>query len=177
MGQQYDPYKHRRRSIRLKGWDYSTPAVYFVTICTHQRESIFNDLSFKVIATNAWIHIPNLPCAEHVILDEWIVMPNHLHGIVVLVKRKGAGSSQPSVFGYPRSGSLSTIIGTYKSMVTRRINNLRHTPGGKLWQRGYYERIVRNERELNAIRQYIRANPERWKDDRENLDSIISRMR
>ncbi len=176
MSQEHDPYKHRRRSIRLKGWDYSTPAAYFVTICTHQREHFFDDQRFQDIAAKAWIRIPKLPCAEHVNLDEWIVMPNHLHGIVVLVKRKGAGSSQPSGFGRPKSGSLSTIIGTYKSMVTRRVNKLRHAPGGKLWQRGYYERIVRNDRELNAIRRYIRSNPMRWSEDIESLDSILPRL-
>lgn len=68
------------------------------------------------------------------------------------------------------------LIGQYKSGVTRRINHLRHTPGGRVWQRGYYERIIRNEREWNAIRQYIHDNPARWAEDRENLDRLLSRM-
>jgi REP element-mobilizing transposase RayT len=73
-------------------------------------------------------------------------------------------------------GSLPSIVGNYKSLVTRRINNVRHTRGGKVWQRGYYERIVRNEREMNAIRYYIQANPERWAEDKDNLDALIGRM-
>lgn len=176
MGQRYDPFKHHRRSIRLKDWDYTTPASYFVTICSYQRQNIFNDPHYHGIATNTWHHIPNLPHAKHVHLDESILMPNHLHGIVVLAEWREDGQSEASAFGRPLPRSLPTIIRTYKSLVTRRINKVRHCPGGKVWQRGYYERIVRNERELNAIRQYIRCNPIRWSEDVENLDTLTARM-
>ena len=75
------------------------------------------------------------------------------------------------------SGSIGAIIGNYKALVTKRVNNIRRTPGAKLWRRGYYNRIVRNERELNAIRQYIINNPLCWNEDRENLDTLIAKMR
>ena len=175
MGSDYDPFRHHRRSIRLKGWDYTTPAAYFVTICTYQRQNLFDDPRFREIAENSWYYIPNQPHAKHATLDVWIVMPNHLHGIVILAEKMNVTTAKPSVTG-PVPSSLPSIIGNYKSLVTRRINNLRRSPGGKVWQRGYYERIVRNERELSAIRQYIRANPSRWAEDRENLDSLIIKM-
>ena len=183
MASGYDPFKHHRRSIRLKGWDYTTPAAYFVTICTYQRLYLFEDPDFREISENAWRNIPAKPHARHATLDEWIVMPNHLHGIIVLNERDAEEAALPAAEPATEPagkgavpGSLPSIVGNYKSLVTRRINNVRRTRGAKVWQRGYYERIVRNERELNAIRDYIRANPERWAADRDNLDAIIARM-
>ena len=83
MGKGYDPQKHHRRSIRLKGWDYRTPGMYFVTICTHQRQNLFEDPVLKEVVEITWRLIPEQRHAKHVRLDEWIVMPNHLHGILV----------------------------------------------------------------------------------------------
>ena len=175
MGKGYDPARHHRRSIRLKGWDYRTPGAYFVTICTYQRQYLFDDPRFKEIAELAWRFIPQQPHATRARLDEWILMPNHLHGIIFMTAVDGDDIEPEPVKGAtPRS--LPTIVGNFKSLVTRRINKVRRTPGRKVWQRGYYERIVRNERELQAIRQYIRANPDRWEEDRENLDLLVSRM-
>jgi REP element-mobilizing transposase RayT len=74
------------------------------------------------------------------------------------------------------AGSLGVLVGRYKTAVTTRINNLRRSKGAKVWQRGYYERIIRNERELRATRQYIIKNPVRWAEDRENLDSLLNKM-
>ena len=71
---------------------------------------------------------------------------------------------------------MGAIVGNFKSLAARRINNLRRTPGGRVWQRGFYDRIVRNERELEAIRRYIRDNPDRWAEDRENLDAALAKM-
>ena len=175
MDRKTDPFRRRRRSIRLKDWDYSTPAVYFVTICTYHRQHLFEDPHFNEIVENAWCSIPNQPHAKHVYLDEWIVMPNHLHGIIVLTEPEEA-EAQHSLDDEPKNAPLPTIMGNFKSLVTRRINNIRHSRGGKVWQRSYYERIVRNERELNAIRRYIRANPARWAEDRDNLDTLVAKM-
>jgi putative transposase len=218
MARQYDPDKYHRRSIRLRGWDYTTPGAYFITICTYQRENLFEDDRFRELAENAWRNIPTHPHASRVILDEWIVMPNHLHGILILTDPETndnearrdeaqidvsktnqislqAASSPPADTLFPasslpfdslpssypphgvESGSIGAIVGNFKSLVTRRVNNLRRTPGAKFWQRGYYDRIVRNERELNAIRQYVWDNPRRWEEDRENLDALLARMR
>jgi REP element-mobilizing transposase RayT len=195
MTQGYDPRRHHRRSIRLKGWDYTSPGVYFVTICTYQHQNLFDDKQCRQVVEKAWQAIPSHPHARNIKLDQWVVMPNHLHGIIFIAdtpsshvpeqgeatgpegESKHAGSSlvAPPLRNAP-AGSLGAIVGNFKSVVTRRLNRLRNTPGEKVWQRGYYERIVRNERELNAIRKYIWDNPCRWSEDRENLDEIIARM-
>ena len=101
-------------------------------------------------------------------MDEWILMPNHLHGILFFCGDVDERPETPRQG--PSSGSLGTVVGTYKSVTTRRINRLRKTPGMPVWQRNYYERVIRNEREWNAIRQYIRDNPAHWAEDRENPD-------
>ena len=175
MGAKLDSMRHHRRSIRLKDWDYANPSAYFVTICTYQRANIFDEPRFREIAENAWRNIPNQPHAKYVFLHDWILMPNHLHGVIVLGERNGVTNVDLQSERANR-GSISSIIGNYKSLVTRRINNIRRTPGGQVWQRGYYERIIRNEREYDAIRAYIRTNPEHWGADPDNLDSIINRQ-
>jgi REP element-mobilizing transposase RayT len=222
MTQRDNPAKHHRQSIRLRGWDYTTPGAYFVTICTHQRECLFDNLSFKEVAENAWRFIPNQAHARHTQLDEWVVMPNHVHGILVIVSPVGARPGEdklreqaqvlwPGLALTPpegdfrvdevgarppeddfreqaevlsgglastlKPGSIGAIVGNFKSLVAGRINNLRRKPGQRVWQRGYYDRIIRNERELNAIRQYIQDNPRRWNEDRDNLDALLRKMR
>jgi REP element-mobilizing transposase RayT len=100
-------------------------------------------------------------------LDAFIVMPNHIHGIII---RRGRARRAPTVerFGKPVAGSLPTLVGAYKSAVTRGINTLRKTHGEAVWQENYYEHIVRSEAELNRIREYIATNPMRWGSDRYN---------
>jgi REP element-mobilizing transposase RayT len=171
----YDPKKHHRRSIRLREYDYRQPGAYFVTITTHGRECIFEDPVFRGVAETMWQRLPrHFPRVE---LDEWVVMPNHLHGIVVLVpdgETTDAPLDEPPPSG-PASGSLGAIVGNFKSVTTRRINRMRKTPGMPLWQRNYHERVIRNEREWNAIRQYIRDNPARWHDDPDHPDRLADR--
>jgi REP element-mobilizing transposase RayT len=110
-------------------------------------------------------------------LDEFVVMPNHIHGILVITDERrgttagrGTTPSCPYVgeFGKSIAGSLPTIVRSFKSAVTKRINETRGTPGAPVWQRNYYERIIRNDREFDAIRQYIRNNPTCWAEDAEN---------
>ncbi|MCP4428799.1 MAG: transposase [Chloroflexi bacterium] len=175
----YDPRKHRRRSIRLKGWDYRSPAFYFVTICAHQRQYLFDDPAFYNIAANALRRISEQPHAEHVRLDESIVMPNHGHILFEFVDWPGGVEpdwAPPDSLQNAPPGSLGAVVGQYKRGVTARINQLRGMVGTAVWQRGYYERIIRNERELSAIRQYIRDNPARWAEDRDNLDGLFCKM-
>ncbi len=192
---------HHRRSIRLPGWDYRTQAYYFVTICAHNRENLFDLAAPAEIAGMMWRLIPTQDFGRGVILDEWILMPNHLHGLLLMPKPTGMAPHNeddeviipglpfdiryishpppaPPSNGRPRllPGSLGAIIGQYKSGVTRRINNLRHSRGARVWQRGYYEHIVRNDRELRRIQDYIRDNPIRWAEDRENLEALTERM-
>ena len=201
MTSPHNPNKHRRRSIRLKGWDYTTPGAYFITICTHQRENLFEEVRFRELAEYVWQNIPKHPHARHVDLDEWVVMPNHLHGILMVGEMdestdssdvgRGEATWKDGSFSIESSdqvasplrsvgveaGSVGAIVGNFKSLVARRVNNLRHTLGARVWQRGYYDRIIRNDRELTAIREYIWDNPRRWEEDRENLDGLLARMR
>lgn len=170
--------KPNRRSIRLPDWDYRNVGVYFVTICTHQRRCIFDDPNLHEIAANAWTYIPNQPHAQHVALDNWVVMPNHIHGLVEIVTSWEMGVAEINHVHGPQSGSLGTILGNYKMLVTKRVKAMRGMgqTDFKVWQRGYWERVVRNERELQAIRKYIQDNPLRWSEDRDNLDQTLERM-
>ena len=183
----YDPHRHHRRSIRLPGWDYRTSAAYFVTICTHERECLFLDPLWCDIAETGWLKISKTE--SRVLLDEWIVMPNHVHGILILTEIAGAPDAPfnwrhapplpepgPRPFANAPSGSLGSIIRGYKAAVTRRINHLCHTRGHKRWQRGYYERIIRDQCELERVRVYIRENPSRWTEEGDNLDGLLERM-
>lgn len=173
----FDPFKHHRKSIRYKDWDYRTPGYYFITICTIQRQHLFDDPRIRQVAEHRLRQIPKH--AKHTALDESIVMPNHAHLLLLL------HSWPPSIITEPekrigrtnaQSGSVGAIIGNYKSQVTRRVNDLRGISGETIWQRGYWDRIVRNEEELLRIRKYIIDNPIRWEQDRDNLDSMLSRM-
>jgi len=154
----YDPQQHHRRSIRLPGFDYTQDGLYFVTLVTHERECLFDDPIFRTVAETHWQQIPKHSPFVH--LDAWVVMPNHLHGILILSdnpeERTGRSSSKLA------PGSLGAIVGSYKSLTTRRLNHMAGLEGRTVWQRNYYERIIRSEPELTAIRKYIEQNPANW---------------
>jgi len=197
----YDPQRHRRRSIRLKGYDYAQPGAYFITICTHNRTPLFGRVVNREMALNAfgevvwacWREIPDH--FSRVELDAFVAMPNHVHGIIWIVddvdhtgkrhENVGATHASPLHLHFshasplqdprgPASGSLGAVVGSFKSAVTRRINEMRGTPGARVWQRSYWEHIIRDDRALNAIRRYIAENPLRWHLDRYNPDAIGS---
>jgi REP element-mobilizing transposase RayT len=161
----YDPTKHHRHSIRLAGYDYAQAGVYFVTICTQNRECLLGDVidntmrlsTYGRIATEWWNNIPDH--FDNAELDGYVAMPNHLHGIIVL--------HSPET-GTPRR-TLGQIIAYFKYQSTKSINDLCDTPGRRFWQRNYYEHIVQNETELNRVREYIINNPVSWVTDDENL--------
>ncbi|MCZ6554441.1 MAG: transposase [SAR324 cluster bacterium] len=129
---------------------------------------------FGRAAEAAWLAIPEH--FEPLRLDAFVIMPNHVHGIIVIngTDRRGAACRAPTprTFGPPDSGSLSTIVRSCKSAATREINRLRATPAAPVWQRNYYEHIVRNEYDLRAIRKYTAENPARWPEDEENPDRL-----
>jgi putative transposase len=169
------PDKHNRRSIRLKGYDYAEPGAYFVTVCTRDRESLFGhvvngDMHLNEageVAQRCWEDIPaHFPFVE---LDAFVIMPNHVHGIIV-VPGRGTACRAPTIeqFAKPSVGTIPTVVRSYKSSVTRHVNLARGAPGTPVWQRNYYEHVVRSEPELNAIREYIQSNPARWDDDENN---------
>ncbi len=171
----YDPHKHHRRSIRLKGYDYSSEGAYFVTICVKGGESVLGEVvggemvlnEYGRIVEACWQDLVNH--YDHVVLDAFVIMPNHIHFIVILIDatvgagRVGAGL-RPAPTGDKQHG-LPEIVRAIKSFSARRINELRDATGSSFWQRNYYEHIIRNERALNAIREYIHNNPANWLQD------------
>jgi putative transposase len=161
-----------RRSIRLKGYDYSQDGGYFVTVCAYGRECLFGQIEngqmqlneYGEIVTDIWRNIP-----EHyqfVQLDEFVVMPNHIHGIIIISK-VGAGF-KPAPTSEVKYHGLSEIVRAIKTFSARKINILRNTIGLPVWQRNYYEHIIRDEDNLNRIREYIVTNPVRWHEDENN---------
>lgn len=166
------------RSIRLKGYDYAQAGAYFVTICTHGQRRLLGEIVDGKMMVNAYGEIAKACLEEipkhfaHSEIDTFVVMPNHLHGIIVIthgtfVEAQHAAPLRRSV-NAPRPGSLSAIVRSFKSASTRRINELRTAPGTPIWQRNYYEHVIRNDRDLDRIREYIVTNPVRWPLDKEN---------
>jgi REP element-mobilizing transposase RayT len=165
-----------RRSIRLQGSNYSQPGAYFITICTYQKRSIFGEISNSTVHLNIEGEIARYEWWQTevlrvgVCLDQFVIMPNHFHAILFL-HRKAVGARRRHAptrdrFGAPVAGSLATIVRSDKSIVTRRINTLKGTKESSVWQRNYYDHIIRYEQELNRIRQYILQNPLCWEYDR-----------
>ncbi|MEX2160155.1 MAG: transposase [Dehalococcoidia bacterium] len=179
----YDPFRHNRRSIRLPGYDYTAAGSYFVTInAVHGDASVlFGTIieggmvlnEYGEIVRECWQDLPSH--YDNVVLDAFVVMPNHVHGIIVLV-------GEPDVVGEPQVGAglkpapttsvpvrrchgLPEIVRGLKTFSSRRINVLRETEGTRVWQRNYYEHIVGDEKDLARIRAYIEDNPRNWEDD------------
>jgi putative transposase len=166
-----NPLLSHRRSIRLKGYDYSQSGVYFITMCTHNRELLFEEEIVTNILDKEWLNTGRI--RQNVILDEFVVMPNHLHGIIVITHGVGAYGHTPlqNRFKSP-SKTVGAIIRGFKSTTTKQINLFHNTPGIPIWQRNYYDHIIRNEDEMNKIREYIKNNPLKWSLDRENPEKI-----
>jgi REP element-mobilizing transposase RayT len=161
------PNIHRRHSLRLRNYDYSQAGMYFVTACTRERVCSFGEIiNGEMYPTDAgeivrmvWDALP-----EHypqIALDIFVVMPNHVHGIVV-IEPVGAGLKPAPT---ARHG-LSEVMRAFKTFSSRRINEMRETPGDKIWQRSFWERVIRNDEELDRIREYIQNNPAQWTLDR-----------
>ena len=169
----FDPKIHHRRSIRLKGYDYSQAGAYFVTIVAWQRECLFGEVvdgemqlnDFGKIIDETWQWLENqYPYVE---LGARVVMPNHSHGIL-MIDVFGRGVSRTAPTEPIKRKPLGRLIGAFKTVSTKQINLLRDTEGQVVWQRNYYERIIRDEREMDRIHRYIESNPSQWADDDEN---------
>ncbi len=167
-----------RRSTRLHGHDYSVPGAYFVTICTYRKECLFGDVvadamrlsALGEIAARIWQTIPNH--VSHVELGTFVVMPNHIHGILVLRESVGAKHASPlrHQLKGSRRGSVSAIVQAFKSAVSREARLQGFVSGEPLWQRGFHDHIARTNEELTRVRLYIEENPLRWSLDAENPD-------
>lgn len=174
-------YKSRKTN-RLQNYDYSQNGMYFVTICTKDREELFgkvgngemilNDVG--KIVNEIWTQIPMHCSGVH--LDEFIVMPNHIHGILEIINRN-VGNAHVRSGNMSRSKMLlSKAIHGFKSSVTRRIfgnqERIYAFPTKFAWQKSFYDHIIRNEMSLNKIREYIHKNPQNWERDRNNVENI-----
>lgn len=173
----YNPESHHRRSIRLKGYDYSRFGVYFLTICAHGRECLFGEIvngemqenNFGRIVTAEWIRSADI--RAEIELGEFVVMPNHFHGIAHIVDackgdRPVAPTPNATIVPGPPSKSIGSLLAGFKSAVTTRINIARQTPRHPVWQRNYHEHIIRNDADYDRIAEYIATNPQRWIEDK-----------
>jgi len=181
----YDPKIHHRRSFRLRGYDYTLPGAYFVTIVAWRRQPLFGEIIAGEMHLNAsgevikrcWLRLPS---HHPVRLDAWVIMPNHFHAVILLDDPGKGEASASDMLDNPyhiqadasplrpagtRPGSLGAIIQNFKSITTRKINQIHSTPGAAIWQRNYYEHIIRSQAEWERIHAYIFANPDRWEED------------
>jgi len=164
---------YHRSSMRLKGYDYSLPGAYFITLVTHQRECLFGEVVDGEMQVNqlgkivefAWMDLPaHYP---QVTLEAFVIMPNHVHGIVVIKAgdddyRRGGSETHPhkiSIYGLPE------IVRAFKSFSARRINQIRNTKGVAVWQRSFYDHIIRDDRDYRNIWEYIETNQLKWGED------------
>jgi len=186
---------HGRRSIRLKGYDYSQPGAYFVTICTQNRECLFGEIEHGVMRLNAMGEMVKFTWDDRVhhvagiALGPFAVMPNHVHGIIEIVVGAGPGPARteparteparaipvgagsepaptaPTGTGTGTTVALSEIVRQFKTFSARRVNTLRNAQGVAVWQRNYWEHIIRDEKSYEQIAAYILNNPRQWEED------------
>jgi len=181
--------KTQRSSLRIQGYDYSQPGAYFVTILVNKRRSILGEVeagyiklsSIGEIVLSSWLEIPDhFPNVE---LGAFMIMPNHMHGIILINESSDevrATQSPSSLWGAsplpgltnesprgPKPGSLGAIIGSFKSAVSKRYHLMTNNQNVTLWHRNYYEHIIRDEKDLQTITDYILTNPQNWQEDEE----------
>ncbi|ROL55715.1 transposase [Bacteroidetes/Chlorobi group bacterium MS-B_bin-24] len=192
----YNPQIHHRRSIRLQGYDYSQNGAYFITLCTHNRECLFGQIQngqmilneYGKIVEQCWNNLSNH--YDNIELDAYVIMPNHFHGIILITDNVDNVDNVRAIRELPihelpihelprqqqkqrqqqrRKMLLPKIVGRFKMNSAKQINQMRNTPGISVWQRNYYEHIIRDEKSLENIRNYIINNPAKWQDDDYNL--------
>ena len=174
--------QNNRQSSRLQGYDYSSPGYYFVTIVSNNRLPIFGEIlqdqiqlsHIGKIVEDCWLEIPKH--FQSVTLDEYVVMPNHFHSIVNIVEYQNVGARHASPYstndqntkskGTP-SQSLGAIIGSFKSAATKRIHKSGLIKDQSIWQRNYYEHVIRDDEDYQRIVDYIVFNPMKWEEDQE----------
>ena len=196
--EQDDASRHRR-SVRLSGYDYATTGAYFVTICTWRRQCLFGNVcegevrlnELGLIGRDEWSRTGLL--RHNVETETCVVMPNHLHGIIAITSHRrgvlhtpqssavarthldlasGTPTNAPQESLRSPSETIGAIVRGFKSACSRRINQVRVTPNQPVWQRNYHEHVIRNEKDLQRLRQYILDNPSRWIDDRNHPSRI-----
>ena len=162
--------EYHRHSIRLRGFDYSQEGYYFVTICTYHHECLFGEIvdgkivlnPLGLIVKHNWIAISNH--FKFVRINQYMIMPNHIHGILI-VDGVGAGLPRPTSGRGNRAPTLGQMIAYFKYVCAKQIHRIIDNPQLPIWQRNYYEHIIRNEKDYWAIKQYIKDNPKNWERD------------
>ena len=192
MVNRYNRDIHHRRSIRLKGHDYSQAGGYFVTVCARDRECLFGEIvngemrlnEFGRLVRDEWLRSAEI--RVEIELGEYVVMPNHFHGIVIITNNAtecsgdkctgnrpmGGWGDRPVAPTGPQSKSIGALMAGYKSAVTKRINAIRQSPGAPVWQRNYYEHIIRDDADYRRIAEYVADNPHRWAEDTLHPDNV-----
>ena len=184
----FNPLTHNRNSIRLQGYDYSSEGAYFLTICTYHRQQLFGNIiegqmklnRFGLIAENEWEKSATL--RSEIELGEYVIMPNHMHAIVYIIDthRRAVRPNTSTTIIIPtlkiqksqnkppglKSKSIGSLISGFKSSVTKQINIIRNTPGEPVWQRNYWDHIIRNDKSFDKIEEYIINNPLNWNQDK-----------
>lgn len=163
----------RHKSIRISEFDYSQPGAYYLTLVTQDRQQILgqivdNEMILSEVGKmveEVWIAIPNHFASVE--LGEFVIMPNHIHGIISITVEATHASPLPRISKGPMPGSIGAIVGSFKSAATKRFHEIQKYQESRLWQRNYYEHIIRNERDYLAIYEYILANPMNWEKDEE----------
>ena len=165
--------RFRDTTPRLKGWDYSNPGLYFITLVSHNREYLFGKIESEQMIysplgemlKSEWIS--SFEIREELFCHGWVIMPNHLHAIVRISK---VNNEKPEIknpgVAYRPPRSISSFVAGFKSSVTTRINQYRNTPGAPVWQPRFHDHIIRDEEEYEKILLYIQNNPRSWKEDR-----------
>lgn len=175
----YNPLIHNRNSIRLQGFDYSSEGAYFLTICTHQKQMLFGKIiygqmnlnQFGLIVRDEWEKSAII--RAEIEMGEYVIMPNHMHAIVII--RRGVRPNAPTTpndktngqnnFSGLQSKTIGSLISGFKSTVTKQINLIRNSPGEPVWQRNYWDHIIRNDESFDRIVDYINTNPTNWDQD------------
>ena len=174
---------YTRRNNRLKDYDYTSNGYYFITVCVENHQQIFGTIGNNQMQLNDAGNMINTILNQipenyaGIDLDEHIVMPNHIHGIMniaVGARSPRPGSPRPDnnkIIGRGnRAPTIGNIIAYFKYQTTNQINESQNTPGKKIWQRNYHDRIIRNDESLNNIRDYIINNPKTWEKDENNIN-------
>jgi putative transposase len=162
-----------RRSVRLSQYDYSQSGAYFVTICVQDRKCLLGEIRDDKMCLNdlgqiiqaCWLEVAqHFPCVE---LDEFIIMPNHKHSVLVIHTDETCLAASGAATA-PLRPTLGQVVAYFKYQSSKQINLVRQTPGVRFWQHNYYEHVIRSESDLRAIRTYVVENPLTWALDREN---------
>ena len=177
----YYKSRYRNESIRLRTWDYFSKGFYFITLFVHKRAQVFGRIEdgllilspSGLIALEKWIR--SIEIRTDFIFHEFVIMPNHIHGIIQIIhgpKYYHTMPKKPYGVAFRRPKSISTFVACYKSIVTKRINQMNKTLCCQLWQPQFYEYIIRDENALRNIKFCIRNNPRKWSEDRFNKKKI-----